>query len=500
MGVVFDLGDPQDPNEPGGAIFAVRPGDGPGETWVLGFARDPALAPDLTRVRPGHRIWVNSDPVAEAHAQRAIKAPEPTGRVAARLIVSGALGAPLRATLSARGHAARGATDATLLAASGAGLTPALLADKLGGLGGTAFHLEDLDASGLPSGLFVPPGALKTLRRALVTELEAALERGRPRTVDPAPAEAPVRDALRAAAAHRASRVGPPELVPLCRLDAQLDAAIALGLPEVELDWMEMVGLGRAVERARAAGVKVTLATTRVQKPGEEQLDQRIARLTPDGVLVRHWGGLMYFADGLGRALARTPEVHGDFSLNVTNSLTFWRLVGLGLDTVTASHDLDEQQLMNLIAAVDPARLAVVLHHHVPTFHTEHCVYAHTLSDGADHLTCGRPCEQHTVSLRDPKGLAHPVIVDVFCRNTVFEARAQSAATLAPQLVAAGVRRFRVELVRESAAETTTVLSAYRALLNGDATPRDVVKQVGVHEQFGVVRGVARTARDEARP
>ncbi|TNF34785.1 MAG: U32 family peptidase, partial [Deltaproteobacteria bacterium] len=80
MGVVFDLGDPQDPNEPGGAIFSVRAGDGPGERWVLGFARDPALAPDLARVRPGHRVWINSDPAAEAHAQRAVKGPEPSGR------------------------------------------------------------------------------------------------------------------------------------------------------------------------------------------------------------------------------------------------------------------------------------------------------------------------------------------------------------------------------------------------------------------------------------
>jgi len=496
MGVVFDLGDPQDPAEPGGAIFAVRSGDEPGERWVLGFSRDPALAPDLSRVRPGHRVWVNSDPTAEAHAQRAIKAPEPQGRVPARLIVGGEQDGPLRATLEARGVAITGQTDRPLTGARGDGLTDALLESKLGALGGTPFHLAGLDRTALPAGLFVPPGALKSLRRDLVTRLEAAIERGRVRHIDPTPALGPVRTGLRSAARQTTTPAG-PTLVPLCRLDAQLDAAIALGFEEVELDWMEMVGLGRAVARARAAGVRVTLATTRVQKPGEEQLDQRIARLTPDAVLVRHWGGLMYFADGGGRELGETPVVHGDFSLNVTNSLTFWRLLGLGLDTVTASHDLDERQLMQLVANVDASRLAIVLHHHIPTFHTEHCVYAHTLSDGADHKSCGRPCERHTVSLRDPKGLEHPVIVDVFCRNTVFEARAQSAASLAPRLVDAGVRRFRVELVRESAEETTTVLTAYRDLLAGRVTPREAVRRIGVHEQFGVVRGVARSARDE---
>ena len=40
-------------------------------------------------------------------------------------------------------------------------------------------------------------------------------------------------------------------------------------------------------------------------------------------------------------------------------------------------------------------RVDVVLHHRMPTFHTEHCVYAHLLSGGRDHRTCGTPCERH---------------------------------------------------------------------------------------------------------
>lgn len=509
MGVVFDLGDPQDAAEPGAALFDVAPLPGPRPGFVLRFARDPGLAPDLRRVAPGHRVWVNSDPTPETRALRLVKAAPPSGRVPATLTVAGALGEPLRARLAARDHAVDGVTALPLRASEGGpGLTPALLADKLGALGGTPFALTSLDATALPEGLFVPPGALKALRRELVTSLEGALERGRPRAVDPEPAVAPARAALAARARARLS-AGPHvaggadgvQLVPLCRLDAQLDAVIAAGLPEVELDWMEFVGLGRAAARARAAGLRVTLATPRIQAPGEDLLDQRIARLAPDAVLVRHWGGLMHFASrAADTADAERPLVHGDFSLNVTNSLTFWHLIGLGLDTVTASHDLDERQLFGLVAEVDPARLAVVVHHHIPTFHTEHCVYAHLLSDGRDYRDCGRPCEAHAVSLRDPKGLEHPVIVDVSCRNTVFEARAQSAATLVPRLIDAGVRRLRVELVRESAAETAEVLAAYGDLIAGRATPREVVRRVGVHEQFGVVRGVASSARGAASP
>ena len=335
------------------------------------------------------------------------------------------------------------------------------------------------------------------MRRRVVELLLPVIERGPVHTV----IEGPQLDRLREAArAHEAERAAlrpdlprrSPTLVPLCRTSGQLEAVIAAGraaFPEVELDWMEMVGLGRAVERARGAGLGITIATPRVQKPGEEGYDARIARLEPDGVLVRHWGAVMHFASA---SLPTRPRLHGDFSLNVTNSLTAHHLLALGLDSLTAAHDLDAAQLFDLLAAAPARRFTVVVHHHVPTFHTEHCVYSHLLSQGRDHRSCGRPCEQHEVALRDREGLVHPVVVDVGCRNTVFNARAQSAASLVPRLIERGVARLRIEFVRESEAEAARVLEAYLELLAGGIAPSELVRRVGVHEQFGVTRGTMR--------
>jgi putative protease len=120
-------------------------------------------------------------------------------------------------------------------------------------------------------------------------------------------------------------------------------------------------------------------------------------------------------------------------------------------------------------------------------------VYAHLLSTGRDFRTCGRPCERHQVALRDRVGLVHPVIVDVGCRNTVFNAQAQSAASLVPELLARGVRRFRLELVRETGAEARRVFDAYRRLVAREIAPAEVVRAAEVHEQFGVTRGTMRT-------
>jgi putative protease len=239
----------------------------------------------------------------------------------------------------------------------------------------------------------------------------------------------------------------------------------------------------------------VTLATLRVQKPGEETYDRRIANLKPDGVLVRHWGALMHFAKHRRATTEFSPSVHGDFSLNVTNSLTAHHLLGLGLATVTASHDLNQTQLLELLAHVPRGRVALTLHHHIPTFHNSHCVYAHLLSSGTDYRTCGRPCEAHRIALRDYAGHEHPVVVDVGCRNTVFNAFAQSAAPLVPKLLELGVRRFRVELVWERADEVTRTLIAYRRLLAGELSANEALHAAAVHERYGVTTPLRVRAR-----
>ena len=85
------------------------------------------------------------------------------------------------------------------------------------------------------------------------------------------------------------------------------------------------------------------------------------------------------------------------------------------------------------------------------------------------------------------------MVVDVGCRNTVFNALAQSAAARVPELMALGLRRFRVELVREDGEQTARVLAAYRALLSGVLPPREAVRRAGAHEQFGVTAGTMKT-------
>src|SRR5262249_6182145 len=134
--------------------------------------------------------------------------------------------------------------------------------------------------------------------------------------------------------------------------------------------------------------------------------------------------------------------------------------------------------------------------HPMPLFHMEHCVIAALLSSGADYRTCGRPCDRHQVSLRDRAGMDHPVEADVGCRNTVLHAAAQSAADLLPRLTVLGVRRFRIELVREREDEVRRIVAAYASLIAGRAKPAEVWRNLKAEGGYGVVRGSLRVVRN----
>lgn len=58
------------------------------------------------------------------------------------------------------------------------------------------------------------------------------------------------------------------------------------------------------------------------------------------------------------------------------------------------------------------------------------------------------------------------------CRNTVFNAQAQSGAEYVPQLAAAGVGCIRVELVDEPPEAVAPLLEGYRAVVAGERTAK----------------------------
>ena len=479
-GLVFDAAHRRSPGLPeqGGRVYTVgseRRG------WLLAFGHRDL---DVRRVRPGDAVWRTDDPSLPARIKRRVQAsPRPT--LGLSLVLSAHEGAPLTAVAtSERGERSAWTADRPLARAEARPLDLTVARAQLGRLGGTPFHLADLtlDVEGSP---FVPVSLLNACRRALVERLvapSAAAARTRDdrsarvvddgTALDPGPLDAPARLHVLVRTAEQ--------------LRAVLEAhAAGTRLESVTLDYLELYGLRPSVERVRAAGVRVRVASPRILKPAEQNVVRFLLDLGAE-VLVRSAGLLR---DLTAVPADERPRITGDFSLNAANALSARAFLDAGCDALVPTFDLDAAQVAALSRAVDPRRLEVVVHHHLPVFHTEHCVFCRFLSNGKDHTDCGHPCERHRLALRDERGRLHPVLADVGCRNTVFGAEAQSAARHWSRWRAAGLRDARVEFVHAGADEVHAVLRAWRDALDGSLDPEVLEARLRTAVPPGVTEG-----------
>ncbi|MFO0981663.1 MAG: DUF3656 domain-containing protein [Planctomycetota bacterium] len=480
-GIVFDRGDPE-ADEEGGRVYEIfRRGESIAATVSTGlvelaFGRGDVA---LERVAIANRVWKTDDPELTRRLRATFAGGTVRRRVPLDMQVTAHAGAPLAVVArAASGARACVASDQPLAPATQHPLSVALLRAQLGRLGQTVYELATLaaDIQGSP---MAPLSVLGRLRRELIAALAASLREHQPRAIATEPAlerlRAPLREAIRTAALA-------PRMHVLCRTLEQIDGALDAGARSVYADLQDIRGCGRAVAMARGAGARVLLATPRIQKPAEAPIFKYLARHSADGILVRNLGGLQFCS------AERIPFV-ADFSLNAANELSVQLFRERGADRVTASYDLDHEQLFDLLQAVPPAWLEVVVHQHMPMFHMEHCVFCAVLSPGTDRSNCGRPCDRHDVKLRDHIGLEHPLKADVGCRNTLFNAVPQSAADYVRPLIEAGAREFRVELLNESADRARATIGLYQALLDGTTSGRDVWTKLKATSTIGVTRG-----------
>jgi putative protease len=232
------------------------------------------------------------------------------------------------------------------------------------------------------------------------------------------------------------------------------------------------------------------LATPRIHKPGEDGVLNLLRRYATHGVLVRNLAAIQYFRD------CDIPFV-ADYSLNVANPITAEMIIEMGAKRATASYDLNRDQLLDLVQQTPPQWLEIVVHQHVPMFHMEHCVFCAVLSPGTNKTNCGRPCDDHTVHLKDRIGKQHLLTADVGCRNTLYNATPQSGAELVPLLLRQGVQWFRIELLDPmQPKEVHRVITLYEQLLANQIKAKAVWGQLKALNRVGITRGTLESSRD----
>ena len=472
-GIVFDAADWRSPeeHEEGGRIFEAKPRlDGDVE---LRFANG---AIRFDRIRAGDVVWRTADPEVERAARVFTQATVPVARQRVTVEVHAEEGQPLRTTWTLGNVSATVCSADVLGPAKNRGISEEIVREQFARLGGTEYQLGEvhLHTQGTP---FATVSMLNQMRREAV-ELLRELSSRKP--------SAEIREPLGALESLLPS-LGestdqPPELHLLVRTPQQLDAALGLSPASITLDYLDLYGLRPSIERVKASGIPARVASPRVFKPGEARILNFLVSLDCP-ILVRSTG-LLY-------ALKHLPHAAliGDFSLNAANSISADLLLAMGLSRITPTHDLNAAQIAEFARLAGPARTEVIAYQHLPVFHTEYCVFARFLSKGTSYRDCGRPCEKHSVELKDTQGRAHPVLADVGCRNTVFGAQAQEASRHFDAWRKAGIRHFRLEFAHESAAEVAHITTAFQKALRGEITTKDLTRELAARAPQGTTEG-----------
>jgi putative protease len=470
-GVVFDAGENRD-LEQGARIWVIE-----GDRLIFHLTYSGI---NFDRIKPGQTIYKTSDPKLDSELRRFWQNSRPAEKKSPlHLTVSGKPGTPLSVAAVVGHLSATTASSLPLQEATKHPLGTETLVAQLGRLGDSSFELASLDNQ-LEGSCHIAVSALNQLRRALVKQLDdlAAIK---------PPVEEITTTHLDLLPDRQAAEIAPPRLSVLCRSLHQVTAALECGVETIYCDFEDPRRYKEAVSLVRSQisshPSQIHLATPRILKPGETGYLKLIEKAAPDGLLLRNLGALQYYQH------RSDFKKIGDFSLNVANPITAKLLMeSAGLDCMTISYDLNIGQVLDLLEIAPPAWFELTLHQHMPMFHMEHCVFCTFLSSGTTYKDCGRPCEKHVVHLRDRVGQLHRLHADVGCRNTLFNGKAQSGARYYESLRAAGLSRFRIELLDE-AQDAAKTIRAYQDLISGRSDSFELLDQVQALEKLGVTEG-----------
>jgi U32 family peptidase len=475
-GIVFDCGHP-DEQEEGGRVYEVFAGSDNSET-MLAFGRG---AIDFRRVYIGDKIWKTSDPELDKQVRQTYAGDVPQFQRSIDLEIHGAVNQPLMVIArDEMGYTIKVESEILLVPAQNQPLTTEKLISQLGRLGNTPYCLGNL-MNEVEGNLMMPVSALNHLRRELVTKLTELRGQPKPWKISPTNKLTDILPVIEPA------YLQPPQLNVLIRKLNQIPAVIESGITTIycELEdprkYREAVQLVRAARTTKTNPPQIFVAPPRITKSGENWILEQVRSSDADGYLIKNYDHLEFF---------KAERCIGDFSLNIANPLTadyFYQ--NYTLERLTASYDLNIDQLTALIRSCPRSWFEITIHQHMPMFHMEHCVFCAFLSEGTDYTNCGRPCEEHQVKLRDRVGTEHILQADAGCRNTVYNGVAQTGAEYIHRLIELGVYNFRLEFVDETPEAVSQTIGYYQQLLGGQISGAQLWQELKLINQLGVTRG-----------
>lgn len=457
---------------------------------------------ELTSNAIGSDLYLNHDKELKKEIQRSYSDKNYSKKVNLKFKIELSLGKKLLVTVTDGRFSFTDQSESVLVLAEKKPLTAESFFDEFSSLAGTIFTTEadQIEINFVDEkNLFLNHKEIKNIRQRLVQQLTLArmdntvdrLEIGNIKPFNPV--------------SNTTAGASIPKFNILLRNKNQVtDLSAAIEKKEIKARDINTICLdfefGRdytnSISEIKKLNIAVGIATTRILKPQELQNLKIIHTLNPDFILIRNLGALQYFT----KINVFKGKLKGDFSLNVTNSLTAEYLLNKGLDSVCISYDLNFEQTNSLLENTNADKLEVTIHQSMPSFHMEHCVFAAFLSKGKSFKDCGKPCEKHLVQLKDQFGNHHWIKPDHECRNTMYNASAQTALPYLPAWQKSGLGEIRFEALHESGSDLISKIKNYIAVLNNEQTVDTALIHLKTTEAYGLsTRQLGKSVEYESR-
>ncbi len=472
-------------SEKGGFIFGVKKKSA--RTYQVEFSND--LKIDETYLNA--LVYLNHDKEQKKEIQKSYNDKNYFKRVPVSYHVVLELNKPVVLTLTDGRHQVQVISESIVQTAQSRGINDEMIKNELGALAATPFELAQVSFDWKTAEpLYISNKEIKQLRQR-ATEL---LTQARSTNYIDAWDTAIDRNFQLPTSTIKPSQIQSTQLVVLLREKSQvMDVISAIKTGKIKIQHLDSVILdfefGRdysdSISLFKENKIKVGIATTRILKPQEYQNLKNIKSLDPDFILARNLGAVHYYRN----INPFNKEIRGDFSLNVTNHFTADYLLSKGLDSVCVSYDLNAEQLNLLLTNSDAQKLEATVHQAMPSFHMEHCVFAAFLSKGSSFKDCGKPCEKHKVQLKDQFGNWHWIKPDHECRNTMYNAKSQTALSYLPTWQQAGIGRVRYEALYETGDELIGKIATYLQVIEGTTKIEEASTQLQTVEVYGLSAG-----------
>ena len=241
----------------------------------------------------------------------------------------------------------------------------------------------------------------------------------------------------------------------------------------------------RAVDLAREHGKKIILNTPRIVK--EWQMKDVKAELSlfqelqPDAVSISNLG-VLYAA----KQLTKLP-LHGDYPLNVYNSMSVEFFAQQGLTSMTLSPELNCSQITEI--SHDKVELECLVHGNLTLMVSEYCMMGSYLG-GLHTGKCNQACMRGEFQLNDRKNEKFPVVTDQFCRMHVLNGKVLSMLPHVSKFGEMGIDRIRIEGKKATPEYLGRMTKLYKEILQqGGQHSLFLEDKLGTVEHDDITRG-----------